>query len=90
MAREPWRQTSGSGEEWTGARGDEGVGSRDGGTGPARLPGDAADGEADRGWLWPAAIVVGLLLVVAVNVGFAVVAVRGADEIVESYVTEER
>lgn len=47
-------------------------------------------GADERGWLWPAAIVGGLLLVVAVNVGFAFVALSGADEIVESYVTEKR
>jgi hypothetical protein len=41
-------------------------------------------------WVWPTAIVVGLLLVVLVNVGFIVVAVGGADEVVESYTTEAR
>jgi hypothetical protein len=35
-------------------------------------------------------IVVALFFVVVVNVGFAVVAVQGADEVVESYHTEER
>lgn len=49
---------------------------------------DRAD--RDRAWVWPVAIVVGLLLVVVVNVGFIVVAVSGADEVVESYNTEER
>lgn len=39
---------------------------------------------------WPLAIALGLLVVVLVNVGFVVVAVGGADDIVESYVTEER
>jgi uncharacterized protein with LGFP repeats len=59
-----------------------------------QLPGPAAElsgAESDAGgWVWPAAIIGGLLLVVAVNVGFAVVAVSGADEIVKSYLTEER
>ena len=41
-------------------------------------------------WVWPVGIIVALLLVVAVNVGFMVVALQGADEIVESYTTEER
>ena len=41
-------------------------------------------------WVWPTAIVAGLLLVVIVNVGFIVLAVGGADEIVESYTTETR
>ena len=40
--------------------------------------------------LWPLAIALGLLAVVVVNIGFVVVAISGADEIVESYVTEER
>lgn len=41
-------------------------------------------------WHWPVAIVVGLTLVIAVNAAFIVVAVSGADEVVESYITEER
>ena len=40
--------------------------------------------------LWPVGIVVAMLIVVAVNVGFIVVAVGGADDVVESYYTEER
>ncbi len=52
-------------------------------------PAAAAD-ETDRGWVWPAGIVVGLLIVVLVNVGFIIVAVGGADEVVESYTTEPR
>jgi hypothetical protein len=45
---------------------------------------------AAASWLWPFAITLGLALVVAVNAAFIVVAVRGADEVVESYLTEER
>ena len=41
-------------------------------------------------WLWPVAITLGLLAVIVVNVGFAVVAITGADQVVESYLTEER
>lgn len=51
---------------------------------------DGGPGRDLHDWIWPAAIVVGLLFVVVVNVGFMVVAVGGADEIVESYTTEER
>lgn len=39
---------------------------------------------------WPLAIALWLLLVVVVNVTFAVVAIGGADVVVESYHTEER
>lgn len=53
--------------------------------GPATEPG---------GWwasrAWPAAITIGLLVVVAVNVVFIVIAVRGADPVVESYDAGER
>ena len=41
-------------------------------------------------WVWPAAIVAGLLMVVFVNVAFIYIAVSGADEVVPSYATEER
>ena len=56
-------------------------------------PVDCADPQSqdtDRGWIWPTAIVAGLLLVVIVNVGFIILAVGGADEVVESYTTEAR
>lgn len=46
--------------------------------------------EGGGGRRWPLAIALGLLLVIVVNVGFAVVAIRGADTVVESYHTEER
>ncbi|HSM06124.1 MAG TPA: hypothetical protein VK858_16010 [Longimicrobiales bacterium] len=39
---------------------------------------------------WPLAIVVGLLVVVGVNLTFIYIAVSGADEVVPSYVEEER
>ena len=41
-----------------------------------------------RDLIWPIAIVVGLLTMVAVNVGFAYIALSGADEVVESYQSE--
>lgn len=40
--------------------------------------------------LWPRAILIGLLLVVAVNIAFIYIAVSGADEVVSSYLTEGR
>lgn len=46
--------------------------------------------EAPRARRWPLAIALGLFVVIVVNVGFAVVAIRGADTVVESYHTEER
>jgi len=44
----------------------------------------------DRSWIWPAAIIAGLALMIAVNAAFIIVAVRGADTVVESYQTEPR
>jgi hypothetical protein len=40
--------------------------------------------------VWPIGITLALLVVVAVNVGFIVVAVGGADEVAESYESGER
>lgn len=40
--------------------------------------------------LWPIFITLGLALVVLVNAIFIYIAVSGADEVVPSYVTEER
>ncbi len=40
--------------------------------------------------LWPTLIVVGMLVVVAVNAAFIWIAVDGADEVVPSYMEEER
>lgn len=42
------------------------------------------------GRIWPLMIALGLLVVVVVNIGFVVMAVRGADPVVESYHTEPR
>lgn len=39
---------------------------------------------------WPLAIALGLLLVVVMNVVFITIAVRGADEVVPSYISGER
>ncbi|MBT3326962.1 MAG: hypothetical protein HN396_12030 [Gemmatimonadales bacterium] len=43
-----------------------------------------------RDHVWPVGITVGLLLVVAVNVVFIVLAVSGQDEVESSYVAGER
>jgi len=40
--------------------------------------------------LWPVLIIGGLILVVLVNAIFIYIAVSGADDVVPSYVTEER
>jgi hypothetical protein len=47
-------------------------------------------GEGGRAWAWPLAIIVGLMVVVGVNLTFIYIAVSGADEVVPSYVEEER
>jgi hypothetical protein len=39
---------------------------------------------------WPIGIALALLIVIAVNVAFVYIAVRGADEVAPSYVTEPR
>lgn len=54
---------------------------------PARTD---ATGVARPDRLWPLLIAGGLFLVVAVNLAFVYIAVTGADEVVPSYVTEER
>lgn len=41
-------------------------------------------------WVWPVAITLFLAIVLAVNAAYIVVAVSGADPVVESYMTEER
>lgn len=42
-----------------------------------------------RNW-WPMGIVIALVVVIAINVAFIVVAVRGSDPVVPSYSTEAR
>lgn len=39
---------------------------------------------------WIYAIVIGLTLMVLVNITFIIIAVRGADDVVPSYLTEHR
>jgi len=41
-------------------------------------------------WRWPAAIAIGLLVMILVNLAFIYIAVSGADEVVPSYQTEAR
>ncbi len=43
-----------------------------------------------RDHVWPLGIAIALLIVIAVNVTFIVIAVRGQDEIAQSYVEGER
>lgn len=57
----------------------------------------AEDGRAPKGSeagggirLWPVLIVLGMTLVILVNGLFIYIAVKGADEVVPSYNTEER
>ena len=42
------------------------------------------------GRIWPVAVGLSLLVVVCVNLAFVYIAVTGADEVVPSYVEEER
>jgi len=49
-----------------------------------------AGGGRNRAWVWPAAIIAGLTLVVVVNMVFIYIAVSGADDVVPSYLQEER
>jgi hypothetical protein len=47
--------------------------------------------ERSRGaWIWPAAIILALAIVVAINAAFAFIAVGGQDEVVPSYTSEPR
>ena len=46
--------------------------------------------EKQAGRIWPIAIVIALLVVIAMNVVFAFVAVGGQDEVVPSYTSEPR
>jgi hypothetical protein len=58
---------------------------------PGNPSGAAHDSEASpRDRLWPALITAGLILVIIVNALFIFIAVSGADDVVPSYITEER
>ena len=64
-------------------------------SGPGSGSGTAADGGVSDGGsrrdrLWPTLIILGLALVFLVNGLFIYIAVKGADEVVPSYLTEER
>lgn len=48
------------------------------------------DGAKARGLVWPIGIAIWLALVVAVNIGFIVIAVTGADPVASSYEAGER
>ena len=67
-----------------------------GGERPPWIP-DPSPADSERpgslwatGRIWPVAVAVSLLVVVCVNLGFVYIAVTGADEVVPSYVEEER
>jgi hypothetical protein len=52
---------------------------------------DSSSARSREGFkLWPVLITAGLILVVVVNAIFIYIAVAGADDVVPSYVTEER
>ena len=55
-------------------------------------PGERATGRITLSGdhVWPIGITIALLIVIAVNVTFIVVAVRGQDDVVPSYVQGER
>ena len=59
---------------------------------PTRDEKDVKDGsgEKDGHRLWPILITLGLVFVILVNALFIYIAVSGADDIVPSYLTEER
>ena len=52
--------------------------------------GDAGPDRAPGSRLWPVLITIGLALVMLVNGIFIYIAVKGADDVVPSYLTEER
>ncbi len=52
--------------------------------------GQAGGQRSARGSPWPAAIIIGLILVAIVNLVFIVMAVRGGEPVVESYSTGQR
>ena len=51
---------------------------------------DPSTGSGGKSRLWPIIITVGLTVVVVVNALFIYLAVKGADDVVPSYNTEER
>lgn len=58
---------------------------------PSETMGDGSRGDtAYKKSPWPLLITLGLILVVVVNAIFIYIAVTGADDVVPSYVTEER
>jgi len=56
----------------------------------AVAPGSEAGEKSAGSRLWPILITVGLALVILVNGIFIYIAVKGADDVVPSYLTEER
>ncbi len=56
---------------------------------PVREP-EASGSLLATGRIWPVAVALSLFVVVCVNLAFVYIAVTGADEVVPSYVDEER
>lgn len=55
----------------------------------AKPAADAAPSGFDRS-IWPAALVVGMLIVILMNIAFIWIAVSGQDQVVDTYQTEPR
>ena len=47
-------------------------------------------GHVESGRIWPIAMAVGLLIVIAVNLVLVIVAIGGADPVAESYESRDR
>ncbi|HKK93648.1 MAG TPA: hypothetical protein VJ925_09445 [Longimicrobiales bacterium] len=81
-------------DTWKGPPTEAGTDARtNAGTSASRSPESASPdrpegGRPDR--LWPTLIVAGMVVVVMVNAAFIWIAVDGADEVVPSYMEEER
>jgi len=86
VALSDWR-SSGSADESRPSWASEGS---DGATGPADLASARSRSLFATGRIWPVAVALSLFVVVCVNLAFVYIAVTGADEVVPSYVEEER
>jgi hypothetical protein len=83
VAVSDWRDSS---PGWTPREDEEGSGW----TGEGERAADRKAPETGGGLIWPVALTLSLLVVVCVNLAFVYIAVTGADEVVPSYVEEER
>jgi hypothetical protein len=55
----------------------------------ARQEADSGPTGFDRS-IWPAALIIGMLIVILMNIAFIWVAVSGEDQVVDTYQTEPR